>query len=369
MNIPFTNKRMRRVTAIVAIACIIFAGAGCAQIENNNTPTDEDHSPPLTEIEKMYNATIDGYLNDIPAEQPGAAASSEEQVALVNKMAQLYEQKASSFDLHSLYIQGITKLSPAQADEFTAYAIAGMNRNSFSDYTAVENYASDSEFFERFLNEGKSIGYKYVYFNLETENIKDPEIKELVDNAKKQGYYLDSSEGMLYYSVDFTVFAKYRLYNTQPMASIIETLAIDSLDPMTRDAAFVVSGENLAARTYRIEKLIADYKGTKYEQYLAVRFRDNMGMLFFGVNNTPAFSYETGVINDETLALFKDVQTLDSTLMGKSVKEFMIILDANGYMLDEVTRAKANDILAAIDVKYGLTDQVVSDYRQWMMGE
>jgi hypothetical protein len=77
-----------------------------------------------------------------------------------------------------------------------------------------------------------------------------------------------------------------------------------------------------------------------------------------------AFNYETGLISDEKLALFKNFQTLDGALMGKSVKEFMAILDANGYKLDESTRTKANDILSAIDVKYGLTDKVVTDYRQ-----
>jgi hypothetical protein len=36
-----------------------------------------------------------------------------------------------------------------------------------------------------------------------------------------------------------------------------------------------------------------------------------------------AYNYEIVFVSDKTLALFKNVQTLDGALMGKSVKEFV----------------------------------------------
>lgn len=368
MNFFGGNKyKLYLIVTLTTLIVLGIALTGCSSSRKKTAPSNEDPKA-VSETEKMYIAIIDGYLNKIPAEQPGTLASAEDQATLVKKMVNLYKQNASSQDLNALYIDGITKLSPNQADKFTAYAIAGMERNSFNDYSTIEKYSNDPDFFARFTGEAQSVDNKYVTFNQQTENIKDPGVKGIVQNAKNQGYYVASAEGMLYYLVDFTQFAKYRQYNTKPMASLLETLAIDCLDPMTSDAAFIVNGDTLAARTYGIEKMLTDYKGSLYEQFLAVRFKEHINMLFFGVNNTPNFSYETNIINEKIPPLFKNIETLDGTFMAQLVKEFSTLVKANQGKLDDVTREKADNILKAIDVKYGLTEKIEMDYGQWISG-
>lgn len=363
------SSSARYLKIIAALAALAISLAGCMNTGQKTSPSgDGSGTAAANGTEKMYRATIDGYLNELLAEPKGIEASLEVQTKYVEKMVQLYNQNGASKDIHTLYVEGISKLSTTQADKFTVYAIAGLMRNSAIDYTNIEKYSNNPEFFEKFRKEAAAVNLKYVILNKNLENIKDPEVKKIVQDAKNQGYFVTSSEGMLYYQVDFTEFARYRKNNTQPMASLIESMAIDSLDPLTSDAAFIVNGANLAARTYAIEKMLKDYNGTQYEKYLAVRFKDHMTMIFFGVNNTPNFSYETNLINENVLPLFKDIQNLDGTFMEKLVTEFRTLLEASGCKLDDSTREKAKDILKTINVKYGLTEKNETDYRQWMAG-
>lgn len=376
MNALKHRKDLKKITTYALIALLLFSLSGCAPAEKPPI-VDVEVTPPVNtpdvevvvnDIEKSYQSILEGYLQALPSEPIGNAAPMDTQNKLVENMIQLFKDKATSKELYAQYVNGIKQLSPAQADKFTAYAISGMRRNSFEDYTAIEKYSNDPKFLENFFKEAEAMDYKYIVLNQNSENIQDPQIKELVETAKSQGYFVSSAEGMLFYLVDFTEFAKYRNYNTRPMASLIETLAIDNLDPMTSDAALIVNGSTMAARTYGIEKMMNDYKGSLYEQYLAVRFKDHMFMLFFGVNNTPTFSYETNRITEEAIDQFKDISTLENTVMGQLVGEFMTVLEANGGIIDDSAREKANQILQKIDEKYGLTDTSMTDFGQWMSG-
>ncbi|NTV90638.1 MAG: hypothetical protein HGA22_09835 [Clostridiales bacterium] len=350
-------------------AASITAAEPATTAASSTPATAAPASPVTNETEKAYIAKINAYLSQLPAEKTGVAAASEEQAKLVADMLSLYDKKATSKEIFALYKKGITVLSPENADKFTAAAISGMRRNSFNDYTYIEkNFTNKAGFLDTFFKEAEVYGFNYVTFNHNSGAIKDAKVKELVETAAEQGYYAASTEGMVYYLVDFTEFAGYRSYNSPQMAALIETLAIDAIDPMSADGGFTVDGATLAARTYGIEKMLKDYKGTKYEQYLAVRFRDHMTMLLYGLDNTPTFSYDTGLLTDKAKSLVQDIETMDDTFMGQLVKEFSTILDANGGRIDDASREKAQEIFRKIDAKYSISDETVNEYGQWMSG-
>jgi len=284
-------------------------------------------------------------------------------------MARLYAGAADSRDIFALYLSGITQLSPASADLFTAYAISGMRRNSFEDYTEIEySYTSDPAFLDRFFAEAEKYGFNWIELNRQVDAITDTKVKALVKGAQEQGYYVASSEGMIYYLVDFTRFAEYRIANSRPMADLIVTQAIDSLDPMSSDAAFIIDLPTLAARTYGIGQTLEDYKGSRYEKFLASRFRDHLNLLFFGIDNTPNFDYSTGLMTDEAKATLADAATLTETFMGQLTTEFLALIEANAGKMDDATREKAWALLDKVDEFYGLTDEDKGDYGQWMSG-
>lgn len=356
---------------------LMLISTGCTSVESPKTPIPVSETPieePITAVSEkvnltqdQYDAIIQAYLEQIPEETvTQTPISEEEQSILVNKMVQLYEEKASTKEIYELFLDGIIQLSPKQGDKFVAYAISGMNNNIYDDSMNLEKIAYDSIFFEAFFKEADRVQYKYIDLNRETQFIMNQEVREIVEAAKDQGYYVASSEGMLYYQVDYTVFANYRNYNTMSMATLIEILAFDTLDPMTSDAALIVSGSTLAARTYYIEKKLEAYISAQDMAPLAARYKEYMFMLLYGVNNTPTFSYETNRLTDESMSLFEEVEMLEDSYMSESVKEFRRIVEANDGIIDESTRDKTKEIFIEIDKRYGTTDDGYYDFEPWI---
>lgn len=333
-------------------------------------PAPSETSEPLSPVEQAYQDKLAAYLEQLPvAKVEIQPVGDTEQADLVKQMARLYAGAADSREIFALYLSGITQLSPASADLFTTYAISGMRRNSFEDYTEIEySYTSDPAFLDRFFAEAEKYDFNWIELNRQVDAITDSKVKALVKGAQEQGYYVASSEGMIYYLVDFTRFAEFRMANTQPMSDLIVTQAIDSLDPMSSDAAFIIDLPTLAARTYGIGQTLEDYKGTRYEKYLASRFRDHLNLLFFGIDNTPNFDYGTGLMTDKARAALADAASLTETLMGQLTTEFLALIDANEGKMDEATREKAWTLLDKVDEFYGLTDEDKGDYGQWMSG-
>lgn len=333
-------------------------------------PAPSETSEPLSPVEQAYQDKLAAYLEQLPASEVEIQPVGDtEQADLVKQMARLYAGAAESREIFALYLSGITQLSPASADLFTTYAISGMRRNSFEDYTEIEyGYTSDPAFLDRFFAEAEKYDFNWIELNRQVDAITDSKVKALVKGAQEQGYYVASSEGMIYYLVDFTRFAEFRMANTQPMSDLIVTQAIDSLDPMSSDAAFIIDLPTLAARTYGIGQTLEDYKGTRYEKYLASRFRDHLNLLFFGIDNTPNFDYGTGLMTDKARAALADAASLTETLMGQLTTEFLALIDANEGKMDEATREKAWALLDKVDEFYGLTDEDKGDYGQWMSG-
>ena len=333
-------------------------------------PSPSETSEPLSPVEQAYQDKLAAYLEQLPASEVEIQPVGDtEQADLVKQMARLYAGAAESREIFALYLSGITQLSPASADLFTTYAISGMRRNSFEDYTEIEySYTSDPAFLDRFFAEAEKYDFNWIELNRKVDAITDSKVKALVKGAQEQGYYVASSEGMIYYLVDFTRFAEFRAANTQPMADLIVTQAIDSLDPMSSDAAFIIDLPTLAARTYGIGQTLADYSGTRYEKYLASRFRDHLNLLFFGIDNTPNYDYGTGLMTDDAKATLADAATLTETLMGQMTAEFLALIEANNGKMDEAAREKTWALLDKVDEFYGLTDEDKGDYGQWMSG-
>lgn len=319
-------------------------------------------------VEKKYEDILATYMNALPIKQSDEPVSSDEQKIWVADMKALYNEKGTSKAIYDLYKKGISKLAPKEADLFTAYAISGMRRNSFEDYVALESYALQPDFWDRFYKEAERYDYKYIKLSQNVEDIEDTEIKTLVIEAKDQGYYLASGEGMMFYLVDFTEFARNRDYNTEPMRDLLITLAIDTLEPMAADGGFIVSGDIIAARTYGMGKMLEGYEGTRYEKYMAIRFKDHMSMLLMGIDNSPTFNYDDQRLKEDSLRIFKEIQTLEDSYMAELVTEFMELVASNDNELDEAVRTKAYEMLNKIDEKYELTLDDISSFGTWMSG-
>lgn len=387
-NSAFSKNRLLTILLIVAVLTVVWL-SGCttntsrqaaettaptsatSQATSESTPAETMPAPAeLSPVEQHYRDLLDQYLTELPAEPVGQLSTSDTQDQLVAEMRTLFENKAASQEIFKLFKQGITQLAPENADRFAAYAISGLRRNSFNDYVEIEqNYTNDPAFIDKFFKAAEPYQFNYLALQRQAAGISDTKVKALVQRAAEQGYYAASTEGMIYYLVDFSEIARYRSFLSPAMADLVVTLAIDALDPMAADGALIISRDALAARTYGLGQMADTHRGTAYGKYLAVRFRDHLTMLLYGLDNTPNFDYQTELVNDEAKQFYADVASMDQVFLGQLVAEFQAIVAANDNKINDLAREKAQALFNAVDQRYGIGDSDRDAFGQWMSGE
>jgi hypothetical protein len=338
----------------------------------NETTTNPGATTPLpiNAVEQALIDRLERYREQLPAGPEAKPAAESRQTQLVNGMVNLYNLEASSREIHSLYLEGIGQLEPERADTFTAYAIASLRRNSFMERVDISRYTKDPLFFDRFLAEGKRVDYHYAEFSRNPEQIKDSDIKAMVLDARDRGYVLAMAEGSIFYVVDFTIMASHRTANTQPMADLLLTLGIDTLDPLASDGAFIVDRETLAARTYQLEQMLGASRAVEATavNYLAVRYADHLTMLLFGIDNTPTFDFASKQLTTEAKTLFNGLATIETSLTAALVRDFLSLVEkAGGRVTDDVYAEMVEKIWSISPLK-GMTEAERNAYGDWMSG-
>ena len=379
-----------RKFVFIAIAVILIITSGCSsaiqekpsvneETSSGDTtqPTVQDEESPTSDeskvnpLEERFKAILAKDSSELPVLETKevATAAAEVQAELLAQMKILYDQQASSRELHQLYIVGIQQLSPEQADRFTAYAVAGLRRNSFADSIDPEAYGGNEQLLEAFFQEAERVQFRYIALSQNVATIENEQVRNLIEDAQKQGYYVGSVEGMLFYQVDFTQFATYRKYNTPAMAALIENLAMDDVAPLTNAAYMIEDWTVLAARTYEIDLTLRAKQGGVYEQFLAERFKNHLVMLFFGTDFSPTYNFETQMILPEVNNLLNEMRRIDNSFMASLIDEYLLLLEQNEGQINDDLRDRANKLLDKIDETFGIKEATSGGFGQWMSGD
>ena len=165
------NDRVRKFVFIL-IAGTLLISSGCVSAVQENPQTEQEPSveeatepsvqdnenstveaPSVNPLEEHFKAILAKDSLELSAVETKEVAAADTQTELLAQMKSLYDQQASSREIHQLYIEGIQQLSPEQADRFTAYAIAGLRRNSFVDSIDPEAYGGNEQLLEAFFQE------------------------------------------------------------------------------------------------------------------------------------------------------------------------------------------------------------------------
>ena len=145
-----------------------------------------------------------------------------------------------------------------------------------------------------------------LFFNeIKTEEIKNANLKELMDKILKGKYKLINMEGAFYPIIDYETLKIYNDYLSDEMKGYIDIKSIDSNNPTVLDASLVISFDELAQRLIKVENYIKEYPdGIRYEEILRL-FGVYLRFYLEGVDNTPIYDYETKEIKNEVLKSYK----------------------------------------------------------------
>lgn len=199
------------------------------------------------------------------------------------------------------------------------------------------------------------------------EFIPDQELREILRETNMSGYRVETAEGMFFPVIDYEFYRRYLAYLGSDFREYIEIMSLESSEPPAKDAALVIGWDEVIERALRQEKFLISFPESSKVPEVKNLYEKYLSFIFFGLNNTPLFAYDTKEMHREGREVYAEriSSNIDSTLL-EYLAGFLEILEENNYLLtkevDNYRKAAIEDIFFSYKFYY----QMLRDYMQAM---
>lgn len=194
----------------------------------------------------------------------------------------------------------------------------------------------------------------YLFFDeAKIEEIKNGNLKELVDKLIHGKYKLISLEGAFYPIIDYEALKVYDKYISNELKDYIHIKAMESNEPTIIDAALIIPFDSLAERLITVEKYIINYsEGIKHEEMLRL-YGTYLRFYLEGSDNTPIYQYETNEIREDVLSSYYKIAKIGDTVTSNIVSKYIDIIEENQFKVDKKVFSKIttlhNEAIATLE--------------------
>lgn len=187
-------------------------------------------------------------------------------------------------------------------------------------------------------------------------------LKSLLKEVFNSGYKLESKEGSIYPILDYSYLKKFNPYVSKEVADYIDIMAMESDKSAANDGAVVIPRNELLERLLKLDKYMAEYKDFEKNANVRNLYYKYMQMFLIGLNNTPAYDYNSKVYKDEVIKSFKEL--LDNNIGTKTaeiVKEYQDIIQKSGNTFSEEAKEYTSKMFS--ENIYSYFSQNVNNYK------
>lgn len=297
------RKMYRRATIIIAVLLIISIGliGGCAAKETGSNIDVSGQGEKKNEIEQKT------FENKVLANLDALIEGNQKTEAIVK-----------------LIDENISKLSKENASA-VILKLEGIQKKELPGLEARYNST------EAVQNELQKI-YKPGFDLNKLDEIKDQRLKELLEETRDAGLKVETAEGMFFPVMNYEVYKKYSTYATEDIKGYIDIMAVESNVTPIKDAALMISWDEVIKRALAQEKFIQTYSDSVKSNDIKQLHKRYITFMLFGANNTPLFSYDTNVMMPEAQSAYlkaaKDNPDSDTI---KMLSEYLNILSQTDY--------------------------------------
>lgn len=178
----------------------------------------------------------------------------------------------------------------------------------------------------------------------QTDTIKDESIKNLVAQSIENGYKVETAEGYYFPIIDYNFYKQFSSYATPEVKDYIDIMTVESDNVFAKDAALVISWDEVVNRTLAMEKFLINYSDLKKGEYIKSLFDNYLFITMHGLNNTPLFDYESKQMDEKAKIAFTTAltQTTDGEYI-KKLDDFMKLAEKSDYKLSDEIESYRKD--------------------------
>ncbi len=187
--------------------------------------------------------------------------------------------------------------------------------------------------------------------------ISDAELKNLLFEIFDSGYKLINLEGSWYPILDYGSFKVFIDYLSDDYGEYIVFKALESNKIFAKDAALQISWDELAARVLAVEDFLLKYPASSKYEEMGDSYYNYLMSYYIGMNNTPAFDYETNKFKDEVLASYNKMVSNpenDGFFTVELIRKYLDVIAQNNNIINENVRKYIRDSYLQVENEYGI---------------
>ncbi|NLW46294.1 MAG: hypothetical protein GXY86_03000 [Firmicutes bacterium] len=168
------------------------------------------------------------------------------------------------------------------------------------------------------------------------KGIRDDKLKTIVVEAISNGYKVETAEGFFFPVIDYDFYDQYHQAVTLDLSTYLEIMVVESDRTPVKDAALMISWEEILSRALRQEEFIKEYAASTQVEAMENLIKRYVTFALFGCNNTPLFSYENKeIVLEAKKAFLNHPWNEERGSFSALMKEYLKVLKENEYKLTE----------------------------------
>lgn len=166
--------------------------------------------------------------------------------------------------------------------------------------------------------------------------VQAPELKNALQALFDRGYKIVIPEGNYQAVIDYGVYKSFENYLPPDLSAYIEIMASESEDRMAEDGGIRIPIHDVYTRARLTENFLQAFPESVKASQVAKKYDGYIDAYFYGLDNTPAFDYQTKQLEQEFLDSYRKVAA-DSTNspLARAVSDYLKVLMDNGYKLTD----------------------------------
>lgn len=224
-----------------------------------------------------------------PVQQPVEEAPEDEKKVIMEGFAQLVDGDSPVIEIKKFVDENLPRLGQLEGSNMIDQLEMLLKENLDSLRDEIAETDKD--------NELVTLIDKDLFLSPENiGEIKNEELKNLVQDAYDSHYKLISIEGTAEPIIDYRSLLEYENKLTEEWKEYIQLMAEDSDSPPYLDGALVISFDQLGERIAKLESYMNRYiSGPRQEELLEI-YETRLTAFMMGLPNTPIAAYDNNII-------------------------------------------------------------------------
>lgn len=254
-----------------------------------------------------------------------AAISSASSQSVYNQFAAYLKDPAMLSQARKYLLNHVHETTPHHAT-LMVLQLENAQHKDIAAFAAKFDTTTVQQALDRAARKGK------LTFTSLLQQVTDKGTIRLLEMARDRGYKLETMEGMYYPVVNYTEYDRYARYVKPDIAAYIRIRTQETVKPSSGDAALLISWGDVVKRALEREQFLDAYPVSNRREAVQELLEISRMQLFYGLNNTPLFDYESGQIHPDALAAYQAALkqgTGDSKLLAL-LEQFLDVVKSNG---------------------------------------